>query len=70
MSNQKLTILPTDIFTPICRETGLSQGVSLKVGLNDNITTYLKFAYLVVNCNCGCSKSNIKLCRHNPTSQV
>ena len=51
------------------REVGLGQGVSLKVGLNEKITSYLKFAYMVVNCNCS-RQSNIKICRLNKTAVV
>ena len=32
-----------------CREVGLGQGLSLKVGLNEKMTSYLKFAYMVVS---------------------
>ena len=51
------------------REVGLGQGVSLKVGLNEKMTSYLKFAYMVVNCNCS-RQSNIKICRLNKTAVV
>jgi len=52
------------------RDVGQSQGVCLKVGINDKITAFWRFSHALYNCNCCGRTANIHICRINPTLNV
>ena len=53
-----------------CRDEGQAQGVAVKVGINDGVTSCWRFSNALGNCN-GCGRrAKIQICRTNPTLNV